>query len=334
MREQEISVRTSGGEMTTFVCYSDDGGPFPVAVLYMDDVGHRDQIKQNARRLAADGYCCVAPDLFYRSGEKLSFDFSRMGEARYRARLMGTVERVRPDAVIADTRAVFEAIADDRAAASGAKVCVGYCIGPGAALHAAAAMPDRFVAAAGIHPGAFITDEPDSRHHDPFGVYFAFAERDQSATAENVDRFRGGLQRQSIKGLVERLPATAHRFAMADLPVYDREAAERHFQRILELWRRNLAQEGARSSMRIDTTGCASTIRSRLRRRWLTSHSGGRRGEPDPDHRPAERIDADAADRAARAHAPQRTAAPGLSGPRRRGRTHRTAGRIVCRRSP
>jgi hypothetical protein len=30
---------------------------------------------------------------------------------------------------------------------------------------------------------------------------------------------------------------------MADLPVYDERAAEHSFQRTLELWRRNLAQE-------------------------------------------------------------------------------------------
>jgi hypothetical protein len=30
---------------------------------------------------------------------------------------------------------------------------------------------------------------------------------------------------------------------MADLPVYNREAAEHHFERTLELWRRNLSQE-------------------------------------------------------------------------------------------
>jgi hypothetical protein len=27
---------------------------------------------------------------------------------------------------------------------------------------------------------------------------------------------------------------------MADLPVYDRDACERHFEQTLELWRRNL----------------------------------------------------------------------------------------------
>jgi hypothetical protein len=30
---------------------------------------------------------------------------------------------------------------------------------------------------------------------------------------------------------------------MNDLPVYDREAAEQHIERTLDLWRRNLTQE-------------------------------------------------------------------------------------------
>jgi hypothetical protein len=62
------------------------------------------------------------------------------------------------------------------------------------ALHVASALPDEFVAAAGIHPAALVTDQPDSPHRDVAGVsaelYFAFAETDRTATRENVDQFR------------------------------------------------------------------------------------------------------------------------------------------------
>src|ERR1700749_121138 len=195
-----MKISTGDGEMPTFVPHPVGDGPFPVAVLYMDGVGYRDQIKVNGRRFAADGYYCVAPDLFYRSGEKLTFDFSRMGDEAYRARLMSIVGSVKPDAVVADTEAIFDAIADDPAAAGGPRVCVGYCMGARLALHAAAALPDEFVAAAGIHPGALVTDQPDSPHHDLGSVrgelYFAFAENDQSATPEVVDRFRRELEAQ------------------------------------------------------------------------------------------------------------------------------------------
>ena len=149
--------------------------------------------------------------------------------------------------VAAGPQAVLAVVADDPAAAAGPKVCVGYCMGARMALHVAAALPDEFVAAAGIHSGALVTEAPDSLHHDLAGVrgelYFAFAENDQSATPEVVDRFRTELERQGIRGEVERLAGTSHGFAMADLPVYEERAAEHHFQQTLELWRRNLAQE-------------------------------------------------------------------------------------------
>jgi carboxymethylenebutenolidase len=250
MNEREIRIATADGEMTTFVVHP-DGGPFPVAVLYMDGVGYREQVKENARRFATDGYYVVAPDLFYRSGEKLSFDFSRMSEPGYRERLMSIVAGVTPAMVIADTQAVLAATTGDPAAATeAAKVCVGYCMGARLALHAAAAMPDDFAAAAGIHPGALVTDQPDSPHHDLGSVrgelYFGFAESDRSATPEVVDRFRRELEAQGVRGVVERLPGTAHGFAMADLPVFDADAAEHHFRRTLELWRRNLSTQPVR----------------------------------------------------------------------------------------
>lgn len=247
MYESEICVSTGDGEMTTFVAHPDGDGPFPVAVLYMDGVGYREQIKENARRFAAGGYYVVAPDLFYRSGEKLSFDFSRMGEQGYRERLMKIVSSVTPDAAMDDTRALLDKVADDPAASSGKHVCVGYCMGARIALHFAATFPDEVVAAAGIHPGALVTDQPGSPDHDLASVkgelYFAFAENDQSATPELVERFRDELDAQGVKGVVERLPGTSHGFAMADLPVFNQPAAERHFERTLELWRRNLAPQ-------------------------------------------------------------------------------------------
>lgn len=247
MYENEIVVPTRDGEMTAFIAHLDGDGPSPVAVLFMDGVGYREQLKENARRFAADGYYVVAPDLFYRSGEKLTFDLSRMGDESYRARLMDVVASVTPDAAMRDTRALLDAIAADPAARSGPLVCVGYCMGARIALRFAAAFPGQVVAAAGIHPGALVTDQPDSPHNDLASVegelYFAFAENDQSATPEIVERFRAELGAQGVRGAVERLPGTSHGFAMADLPVYNQAAAEHHFERTLELWRRALSQQ-------------------------------------------------------------------------------------------
>jgi carboxymethylenebutenolidase len=245
--EKEIKVRTPDGDMTTFVVRPEGAGPFPVAVVYQDGLGYREQVKDNARRFAAAGFYCVVPDLFYRSGERIAFDFSKLAgglSGPDAEQVRNVVAQVTPDRVVADTKAIFATIASDPAAGSGPKVCVGYCMGARVSLHAASALHDDFVAAAGIHPGALVNDNPDSPHHDVAAVrgelYFSFAEMDRTATPELIDRLREELQRKGVRGVVERLPGTTHGFAMADLPVYNHDAAERHFAKTIELWRRNL----------------------------------------------------------------------------------------------
>jgi carboxymethylenebutenolidase len=257
MVEKEIRVQTTDGEMTTFVVHPEGEGPFPVAVVFMDGVGYREQVKANARRFAGDGYYCVAPDLYYRMGAQLSFDMSRLvsdGMKGPEAELMmKAASSVTPANATADIRAMLAAIAADPAASSGPKVCVGYCLGARVSLHIASALADEFVAAAGIHPGALINDKPDSPHHDLANVrgelYFAFAEIDRTATPELVDQFRDELRKNGVPGVVERMPGVAHGFAMADLPVYNRDAAEHHFERTLDLWRRNLLRDSVRARM-------------------------------------------------------------------------------------
>ena len=251
MVEKEISVPTADGDMTTFVVRPQSDGPFPVAVIFMDGVGYREQVKKNARRFAADGYYCVAPDLYHRMGERLSFDMSKLATDGMKGpeaeKMMAAATSVSPEAAVADTKAVLAAIASDPAAGSGPKVCVGYCLGARVAMNVASALAEEFVAAAGIHPGALITDKPDSPHRGLASVrgelYMAFAENDRTATAENIASFREELEQNGVRGVVERLPGTTHGFAMADLPVYNEEAAEHHFERTLDLWKRNLSQE-------------------------------------------------------------------------------------------
>jgi carboxymethylenebutenolidase len=246
MHQEEIRVRTDDGEMTTFVAHPDGDGPFPVAVLYMDGVGYREQLRAHARRFAADGFYCAAPDLFYRAGDGVVVDTARMFSEGFQgpeaARMFSLVGGLSPAMVEGDTRAVLAVADEDRAAAGGAPVCIGYCMGARFSLHAASAL--GFAAAAGIHPGPLVTDAPDSPHREIADVrgelYFAFAEIDDQVTPEIVERFRDSLSEHGVRGEVERVPGVAHGYSMADLPVYDRDASERHFERTLALWRRNV----------------------------------------------------------------------------------------------
>ena len=250
MTEREIEVTTPDGTMTTLAVHPEGGGPYPVAVLYMDGVGYREQIKKNARRFAEAGYYVVAPDLYYRHGKGVTFDPVNLTTGGLpdpdRARLMELVATVTPPSVARDTRLVFDAVASDPAARLDApKVCVGYCMGARLALHSMSALAGDFAAGAGFHPGELVSDRQDSPHHDLDGVrgelLFGFAGEDRFDTGAVVDRMRREMAERGVKGTAERVPGTLHGYTMADLPVYNREASEEHFEKTLELWRRAVA---------------------------------------------------------------------------------------------
>src|SRR4029077_10304179 len=126
-------------------------------------------------------------------------------------RLMAAASGVTSEGAVTDKQTALDEIASDPDAGRAARVCVACCRGARVPLRAASAFPEDFVAAAGIHPGALVPDNPDSPHHDLASVrgelYFAFAEIDRSATPEIVDRFRDELYRNRVRGVVERIPA-------------------------------------------------------------------------------------------------------------------------------
>ena len=170
MNEREIRVTTGDGSMIAFVAHPEGAGPFPVALLFMDGVGYREQIKKNARRFAEAGFFVAAPDLFYRSGDRISFDFAKIAslapDSEERKRMMEVIGSLSQEMIIGDIESLLAAISSEPAAAKGAKVSVGYCMGARVSLGFAAAFRDEVVAAAGIHPGALVNDKSDSPHHD------------------------------------------------------------------------------------------------------------------------------------------------------------------------
>jgi carboxymethylenebutenolidase len=112
------------------------------------------------------------------------------------------------------------------------------------AINAATHFPDRVKAAASIYGTHLATDQPDSPHlagrKTRAELYFGCAETDIYAPMESVDKVRQAMENDRAHAEVEIYPGTHHGFAFPKRPVYDRDAAERHWERLLSLYRRNL----------------------------------------------------------------------------------------------
>jgi carboxymethylenebutenolidase len=89
------------------------------------------------------------------------------------------------------------------------------------------------------------TDRPDSPHlagkKTRAELYFGCAETDVYAPMEIVEKVRQQMKADGANAEVEIYPGTHHGFAFPKRPVYDRDAAERHWERLLSLYRRNLS---------------------------------------------------------------------------------------------
>ena len=121
---------------------------------------------------------------------------------------------------------------------------VGYCMSGPFVMHAAASFPDRIKAIASIHGANLVTDRDDSAHLVAARIrcesYFACAEIDKWASRELVDRLEAALKAGGTPHRIEWYPKVEHGFVFPLRACYDKPAAERHWERLFDLFGRTL----------------------------------------------------------------------------------------------
>ena len=86
MIEATLDIKTADGDMETFICRPERGGPHPAVFFLMDAPGIREELRDMARRLATVGYVVLLPNLYYRAGRDTRFRPRRAGSGQPRAR--------------------------------------------------------------------------------------------------------------------------------------------------------------------------------------------------------------------------------------------------------
>ena len=244
MIERQIDIKTKDGKMSTFVCHPERGGPFPVILFYMDAPAIREELRDMARRLATSGYYVMLPNLYYRAGVMELGPLPADPEAPERRRMFDLMGSLTIQLIMRDTDELLAFADEDPEAGKGAMGALGYCMSGQYAVNAAARHPGKFAAAASIYGVRLVTDEPDSPHvvarRAKAEFYFACAERDRWMTLEQVKALKSALRDTGVNGEVEVYTGTEHGFAFPQRPVYDKAAAERHWERLLALFHKRL----------------------------------------------------------------------------------------------
>jgi carboxymethylenebutenolidase len=245
MLEETLDLKTSAGEMETFVCRPERDGPFPAVFLLMDAPGIREELRDMARRIATVGYYVLLPNLYYRAGrdttygpdvlEKDSAEHKRMRAVRTKM----TIPPVMDD--IGDMLAFVDRQRDVKRNLIG---CHGYCMSGPYALAAAARFPDRIGAAASFYGTWLVSDAEESPHLSfpkmKGEVYIACAEHDDLAPLSMVEELKELFEQAGTVGELEIYPQVHHGFAFPQRWCYDKPAAERHWERLFSLYGRQL----------------------------------------------------------------------------------------------
>jgi carboxymethylenebutenolidase len=245
MIEATLDINTADGPMETFICHPERGGPFPAVFFLMDAPGIREELRDMTRRLATVGYYVLLPNLYYRAGRDTIFgdDVLEAGSAeRERMRAIRTKMTIPP--VMQDVAAMLAFVDRQDVVKPGAVGCHGYCMSGPYALAAAARYPDRITAAASFY-GTWLVSEAEESPHRSLGnvkgeLYIACAEHDDLAPLPMVAELQSLFKQAGVAGELEIYPGVHHGFAFPQRWCYDKPAAERHWERLLALYRRRL----------------------------------------------------------------------------------------------
>jgi carboxymethylenebutenolidase len=232
---ERISIRTNDGDCPAHVFTPRGSGPWPAVIFYMDGLGIRPTLFEMAQRLADDGYVVLLPDLFYRAGPYAPLDPKEVFAAPDPREVIGHLFSSTDNQRAAVDTAAFLAYLDTRNDVAGKKIgTTGYCMGGAISLTAAGTYPDRIAAAASFHGGNLATDSDLSPHRlapkMKGHIYVAGADQDNSYPPEMAERLEKALSDAGVDHLCEIYPGALHGWTMADFPIYDAGAAERHWR--------------------------------------------------------------------------------------------------------
>jgi carboxymethylenebutenolidase len=244
-KDAEVEIKTPDGTCDAYFVHP-SSGKHPAVLIWPDTFGLRPAFRAMGKRLAESGYSVLVINPFYRvkhaptAPEKPDFN-----DPETRKQLFSLAGALTPATAQTDATA-FIAWIDKQAAVDTKKklATTGYCMGGPFVLRTAGWFPDRVGAGATFHGGGLVTDKPDSPHlliPKMKGQFLiAIAQNDDEKQPEAKDVLKKSFGDAKLKSEVE-VYAAPHGWCPPDAQVYNKELAEKAWERQLVLFKSALA---------------------------------------------------------------------------------------------
>jgi len=248
--QTNVDVKTQDGTCDAlFIHPHPQKGTHPGVLLWHDSPGLRPVISDLGKRIAAEGYSVLVPNLFYRSARAPVFDasFDYANNPADREKYARTVASfLAPGAAERDAVAYVAFLDGQREVNKNKKIGThGYCLGGPYIMKTAAALPDRVGAGASLHGGFLVTDKPNSPHllapKIRARLYFAIASDDDKREPEVKNKLRDAFAAANVQAEIEVYPNAQHGWCVPDSKAAEnRQDAERAWSKLVALYREAL----------------------------------------------------------------------------------------------
>ena len=233
-----ITVPTGDREIAAFRARPSGDGPFPLVLVIEEIFGIHNWIKAVCRRLAAAGYCAIAPDLFARQG-----DPTKLGDIT--AIIRDIVSKVSDAQVMGDLDATVRAAAASGAVDAARVGITGFCWGGRIVWMYAGHNPALKAAVAWYGPVARAYHGGDRSAQDVVGAIRApvlglYGGDDPGIPVETTRAIADAMRAAGKTAEIVVYPDAPHGFCADYRPSYREGPAEDGWKRMLEWFERYL----------------------------------------------------------------------------------------------
>ncbi len=240
--ESEVSITTPDGTCDAYFVHP-TAGTAAAVLVWPDIFGLRPAFRQMGKRLAESGYAVLVVNPFYRTKKApTSAPHADFQDPATRDALMTLAHSLTPETEVTDAKAMTAWLDQQSSVDRSRKMgTTGYCMGGPQVMRTAATNPERIGAAATFHGGGLVTDKPDSPHllipKMKAQFLVAIAAGDDAKQPDAKDTLKAAFAQASLQAKVEVFDGTKHGWCPPDAEVYNRDAAEKAWVELLELFK-------------------------------------------------------------------------------------------------
>ena len=226
-----IRVTTPDGSMPGLLALPQAAGQHPAVIVVIEAFGLNGHIKDVAKRIAAEGYVVLAPDMYYREGSPVA-TYENLPEA---IRLMSGLT---DDGIVRDIGAAINYLRSHEAVKADRIGMTGFCMG-GRISFLAACKNSGIRASVPFYGGGIggLLGEADKLSCP---TLLFFGDEDAFIPNDEVERIQSTLTKLGKPAEVKVYPGAEHGFFCNERSSYNPEAAKDAWKRLLGFFARHL----------------------------------------------------------------------------------------------